>query len=165
MRSTGEVMGLDADLGLAFAKSQMAAQPALPAGGDVFVSVKDGDKPRAVNLARRLSALGFGIVATAGTGQVLADNGVDVKKTYRLSEGRPNVLDLIKANKLAMIINTPLGTIPRLNENIIRQEAVKRGMSIFTTISGADAAVSAMESLKKKPLEVKSLQEYTGGIA
>ncbi|MFW5882808.1 MAG: carbamoyl-phosphate synthase large subunit [Verrucomicrobiota bacterium] len=164
MRSTGEVMGLDFDLGMAFAKAQMAAMPGLPTEGDVFISVKDSDKPRAVNIARRLARLGFGIVATAGTGDTLRENGVEVKNTYRLSEGRPNVLDLIKANKLAMIINTPLGTIPRLNENIIRQEAVKRGMSIFTTISGAEAAVEGIESLNERPLEVRSLQEYSKSI-
>jgi carbamoyl-phosphate synthase large subunit len=90
MRSTGEVMGLDKDLGVAFAKSQMAAKPSLPDSGDVFISVKDHDKARAVEIARGLSELGFGITATAGTGKLLKENGIDVKSVYRLSEGRPN---------------------------------------------------------------------------
>ncbi|MEM7672782.1 MAG: carbamoyl-phosphate synthase large subunit [Verrucomicrobiota bacterium] len=161
MRSTGEVMGLDKNLGLAFAKAQMAAKPSLPMKGDVFVSVKDSDKAKVIDVARQLSHLGFGIVSTVGTARALEENGVDVTRIFRLSEGRPNVIDLIKNEKITLIINTPSGTIPRKDENLIRTEAVKHGVCIFTTISGARAAVDAIKALRKHDVEVKSVQEYT----
>ena len=162
MRSTGEVMGIDYDLGMAFAKAQMAVQPGLPMEGDVFISVKDPDKPKAVEIGRKLTHMGFGIVATAGTSKALEAAGVPVKNVYRLSEGRPNVIDLIKNGKIALIINTPQGAIPRRNENAIRTEAVKREVCIMTTLAGAAAAVDGIASLKSMPLTVKSIQEHTG---
>ncbi|MEN8662915.1 MAG: carbamoyl-phosphate synthase large subunit [Lentimonas sp.] len=161
MRSTGEVMGLDKDLGVAFAKSQMAAKPALPDSGDVFISVKDYDKERAVEIARGLSDLGFGIIATAGTGKLFKANGIDVKHVCRLSEGRPNVIDLIKNNKIALIVNTPQGTVPRQNENEIRTEAVKHNICIMTTISAASAAVDGIKAIREKGYEVRSIQSYS----
>ncbi|MGZ0654242.1 carbamoyl-phosphate synthase large subunit [Coraliomargarita sp. W4R53] len=161
MRSTGEVMGLDKDLGVAFAKSQMAAKPALPDSGDVFISVKDYDKERAVGIAKGLSELGFGILATAGTGKIFKENGIDVKNVCRLSEGRPNVIDLIKNNKVALIINTPQGTVPRQNENEIRTEAVKHNICIMTTISAAAAAVDGIKAIREKGYEVRSIQSYS----
>lgn len=160
MRSTGEVMGLDKDLGVAFAKSQMAAKPALPESGDVFVSVKDSDKPQALEIARSLYELGFGIIATAGTGKLLEENDIKVKRVCRLSEGRPNVIDLIKSNKVALIINTPQGTIPRQNENQIRTEAVKHNICIMTTIAAASAAVDGIKALEKG-YKVRSIQDYS----
>ncbi|MGK0176218.1 MAG: carbamoyl-phosphate synthase large subunit [Lentimonas sp.] len=161
MRSTGEVMGLDKDLGVAFAKSQMAAKPALPDSGDVFISVKDSDKLQALEIARRLDGLKFGIIATAGTGKLFEANGIKVKRVCRLSEGRPNVIDLIKSNKVAMIINTPQGTIPRQNENGIRAEAVKHNICIMTTIAAASAAVDGIQALREKGYEVRSIQDYS----
>ena len=161
MRSTGEVMGLDKDLGVAFAKSQMAAKPALPESGDVFISVKDSDKPQALEIASRLHELGFGIIATAGTGKLLEANDIKVKHVCRLSEGRPNVIDLIKNNKVSMIINTPQGTIPRQNENRIRTEAVKHNICIMTTIAAASAAVDGIQALREKDYEVRSIQDYS----
>ena len=161
MRSTGEVMGLDKDLGVAFAKSQMAAKPSLPDSGDVFISVKDSDKPRAVEIARGLSKLGFGIIATAGTGRILKENGIEVKNVCRLSEGRPNVIDLIKNGKVSLIINTPQGTVPRQNENMIRTEAVKHNICIMTTISAASAGVDGIGSIRAKGYEVRSIQSYS----
>ncbi len=161
MRSTGEVMGLDKDLGVAFAKSQMAAKPALPSSGDVFISVKDQDKQPAIQIAKDLSELGFGITATAGTGKVLKDSGIAVKNVYRLSEGRPNVIDLIKNDQVALIINTPQGTVPRMNENQIRTEAVKYSVCIMTTLSAASAAVEGIRSLKEKGYDVRSIQSYS----
>lgn len=160
MRSTGEVMGIDADLGVAFAKSQMAASPSLPESGDAFVSVKDGDKEKAIQIAKKLSDLGFGIIATAGTGELLKSQGIEVKSVCRLSEGRPNVIDLIKNNQVSLIINTPQGTIPRQNENQIRTEAVKHKVCIMTTISAAEAAVDGIKSLREKGFEVCSIQDY-----
>ena len=161
MRSTGEVMGLDKDLGVAFAKSQMAAKPSLPDSGDVFISVKDSDKPRAVDIARRLRQLGFGIIATAGTGALLQENGIAVKNVCRLSEGRPNVIDLIKNGQVSLIINTPQGTVPRQNENLIRTEAVKHNICIMTTISAASAGVDGIHSLRNKGYQVRSIQSYS----
>ena len=161
MRSTGEVMGLDKDLGVAFAKSQMAAKPSLPDSGDAFISVKDHDKERALEIARGLSELGFGIIATAGTGKILKENGIAIKNVYRLSEGRPNVIDLIKNGKVSLIINTPQGTVPRQNENLIRSEALKHNICIMTTISAAAAAVDGIRSLREKGYEVRSIQSYS----
>ena len=154
-------MGLDKDLGVAFAKSQMAAKPSLPESGDVFISVKDSDKALAIDIARELSALGFGIIATAGTGKLLKKSGITVKNVCRLSEGRPNVIDLIKNNQVSLIINTPQGTVPRQNENQIRTEAVKHGICIMTTISAASAAVEGIKSLREKGYEVRSIQSYS----
>ena len=164
MRSTGEVMGLDKNLGIAFAKSQMAAQPGLPDSGDAFISVKDSDKPRTVEIARQLGKMGFGIIATVGTGKLLKDNGIEVKNVCRLSEGRPNVIDLIKNNQISLIINTPQGTVPRQNENQIRTEALKYKICIMTTLSAASVAVDGIQSLREKGYEVRSIQSYSKEI-
>lgn len=129
MRSTGEVMGLDEDLGVAFAKAQAAAKPGLPTGGNVFLSVKDADKPRVVDIARQLEALGFAIYSTGGTAKVLAENGVKVSKLAKIEEGRPTAVDLIKNGQIQLVINTPAGMIPRKDENKIRS-APTRTMSV-----------------------------------
>jgi carbamoyl-phosphate synthase large subunit len=160
MRSTGEVMGLDTDLGIAFAKTQMAIGTPLPTSGSVFISVKDSDKPMAVDIARRLEHLGFKIFSTSGTAQILEDNGVAVTRVFKINEGRPNIVDRIKNGDLCMIINTPHGSIPRQNENVIRTEAVRQGLSIFTTMTGARTAVNALYSLRKHDISVQSLQTY-----
>jgi carbamoyl-phosphate synthase large subunit len=107
MKSTGEVMGIDVDLGLAFAKSQMAAQPSLPAAGNVFISVKDADKQRVIPIAREFIGLNFGIISTGGTAAALSAAGIPVTKVYKLREGRPNVLDRVKNGDINFIINTP----------------------------------------------------------
>ncbi|MGC9451101.1 MAG: carbamoyl-phosphate synthase large subunit [Oceanipulchritudo sp.] len=164
MRSTGEVMGLDDDLGMAFAKTHMAVGPALPRKGNIFLSVKDVDKPLAVDIARRFVALGFQIVSTSGTRKHLEENGVPVKTVHKINEGRPNVVDMIKNRELQMIINTPSGMIPRQNENVIRTEAIKQGIPIMTTLSGARAAVQALQSLNKHDLRVWPLQHYRARI-
>jgi len=164
MRSTGEVMGLDADLGLAFAKAQAAAKPGLPTKGNVFLSVKSTDKPRAVDIGRRLAALGFTIYSTSGTAQVLADNGVAVKRLAKINEGRPNAIDLIKNGQIALVINTPSGMIPRRDENAIRAATYAHNVCLMTTITGAEAAVEAIEALKEKPLGVKPIQAYRGNV-
>jgi carbamoyl-phosphate synthase large subunit len=160
MRSTGEVMGLDDDLGMAFAKTHMAVGPALPRKGNIFLSVKDADKPLAVDIARRFAALGFSIVSTGGTKEHLEENGVAVKMVHKINEGRPNVVDMIKNRELHMIINTPSGMVPRQNENVIRTEAIKQKIPIMTTLSGARAAVLALQSLNKHDLQVYPLQHY-----
>jgi len=164
MRSTGEVMGLDADLGVAFAKAQAAAKPGLPTQGNVFLSVKDSDKPRAVEIARALEQLGFVIYSTSGTAKTLADAGVAVKRLAKISEGRPNTVDLIKNGQIQMVINTPGGMIPRRDENAIRSAAYAHSVCIMTTITGAIAAVDGIRALKEKHMGVKPIQHYRGNV-
>jgi carbamoyl-phosphate synthase large subunit len=161
MRSTGEVMGLDPDLGIAYAKSQMAAQPPLPLSGNVFFSVKDHDKPAAVEIAKELIAIGFAIYSTAGTAKALEEAGVAVHRLHKITGGgRPNVLDMLKNGQMQMIINTPAGMMPRLDENMMRSEAVLRQVCMVSTITGARAALRGIRALRGKELTVTSLQEY-----
>jgi carbamoyl-phosphate synthase large subunit len=162
MRSTGEVMGLDSDLGIAFAKAQAAAKPGLPTKGNVFLSVKAGDKPRAVEIARRLEAMGFSLYSTSGTAQALSENGIAVKRLEKINEGRPTAVDLIKNGQIQMVINTPAGMIPRRDENAIRAAAYAHNVCIMTTITGAEAAVNGIAALKEKPLGVKPIQQNRG---
>ena len=164
MRSTGEVMGLDEDLGLAFAKAQAAARPGLPTGGNVFLSVKDSDKPAAVKIARALEALGFSLFSTSGTARHLADNGITVKRLAKISEGRPNAVDMIKNGRIAMVINTPGGMIPRRDENAIRAAAYAHNICLMTTITGAGAALDGIRALRTKPLGVRPIQQYRGNV-
>ncbi|HSH10024.1 MAG TPA: carbamoyl phosphate synthase large subunit, partial [Oceanipulchritudo sp.] len=130
----------------------------------IFLSVKDADKALAVDIARRFVALGFSIVSTSGTQKMLEQNGVPVKGVHKVNEGRPNVIDMIKNRELQMIINTPSGMIPRQNENVIRTDAIKHGIPIMTTLSGARAAVLALQSLNKHDLKVFPLQHYRARI-
>ena len=164
MRSTGEVMGIDDDLGVAYAKAQAAVKPGLPVKGNVFLSVKDSDKPRAVSLARRLEALGFTIYSTSGTAKVLADAGVAVKRLAKLSEGRPNAVDMIKNGQIAMVINTPGGMIPRRDENAIRAAAYAHTVCLMTTLTGAEAAADGIIALKHKEVGVRPIQKYRGNV-
>jgi carbamoyl-phosphate synthase large subunit len=160
MKSTGEVMGIDVDLGLAFAKSQMAAQPSLPAAGNVFISVKDADKQRVIPIAREFIGLNFGIISTGGTAAALSAAGIPVTKVYKLREGRPNVLDRVKNGDINFIINTPSGKIPREDEVTIRNASLARRIPIMTTIRAAQASANGIRSLQKHGVKVKSLQEY-----
>ncbi len=164
MRSTGEVMGLDADLGIAFAKAQAAAKPGLPTKGNVFLSVKTADKARAVDIGRRLEAMGFAIFSTSGTAQMLTDHGIAVKRLAKINEGRPTAVDLIKNGQIQLIINTPAGMIPRRDENSIRAAAYAHNVCIMTTITGAQAAVMGIEALREKPVGVKPIQQYRGNV-
>jgi carbamoyl-phosphate synthase large subunit len=161
MRSTGEVMGQDEDFGIAYAKTQMAAKPSLPMSGNVFLSVKDSDKPQALEVAQGLAELGFSFYSTEGTAQFLNENGIPAESVLRISEGRPNVADLIKNEKVHLVINTPLGLIPRRDENGIRSEAVLHGVPVITTLGSAFAALSGIRSLKDKTFSVKPLQAYS----
>ncbi len=160
MKSTGEVMGIDTDLGLAYAKSQMAAGSPLPRGGNLFLSVKDADKPQAVSLAKEYVELGFQLYATSGTYAALAAAGIPVKRLFKLAEGRPNVLDMVKNGEIAFIINTPSGKTPRQDEVKIRGAAVTYRIPIMTTLSAAAASVNGIRSLQAKGMGVKPLQEY-----
>jgi len=162
MRSTGEVMGLDDDLGLAFAKAQAAAKPGLPTGGNVFLSVKDADKPEAVKLGRALEEMGFTLYSTSGTARTLAEAGVAVKRIAKISEGRPNAVDMIKNGQMQFVINTPGGMIPRRDENTIRAAVYAHNVCIMTTVMAARAAVDGIRALRTKPLTVKPIQAYKG---
>lgn len=160
MRSTGEVMGLDANLGIAYAKSQMAAGAPLPLRGSVFISVSDRDKPHIPAIAKRFAELGFEIVSTGRTAQVLEAVGLKVRKIFKINEGRPHALDLIKNGELQLIINTPAGPTPRADQVKIRTTAVYSGVPIMTTLSGAKAALLGIAALQQRGYDVKSLQEY-----
>jgi len=160
MRSTGEVMGLDADLGVAYAKSQMAANAPLPVGGKVFFSVSDAHKTEVATVARHFAELGFELVATSGTATVLEKAGLKVQRTLKLLEGRPNVIDLLKNKEIQLVINTPSGAVPRADEIKIRTTSVYTGTPIMTTLSGAKAAVLGIAALKKSGYAVKTVQEY-----
>jgi carbamoyl-phosphate synthase large subunit len=160
MRSTGEVMGLGEDWGEAYAKSQMAAQPPLPKTGRVFFSVRDSDKPNALPIATQLCALGFELCATGGTARALQEAGLKVQPLFKLAEGRPNVLDLIKNGEVQMVINTPAGKSPRADEVRIRSAAVAHRVPIMTTLAGANAAVLGIRALRERGLSVRPLQEY-----
>jgi len=161
MRSTGEVMGIDSTFGAAYAKSQIAAGQNLPVKGNVFISVKNQDKRSIMFVAKKLADLGFTILATSGTADALRSNDIDVLVLPKLHEGRPNVIDMIKDNKVAMIINTPAGKATKEDEAKIRSQAITYNIPLITTISGAQASVSGIENLiKNKRMSVTSLQEY-----
>jgi carbamoyl-phosphate synthase large subunit len=163
MKSTGEVMGIDDDFGLAYAKSQMAAQPPLPLQGNVFISVRDADKKPILALARELLELGFVVYSTSGTAGALENAGVTVRRLFKINEGRPNVLDMLKNDDVALIINTPAGPVARQDEVRIRTTALYQRVPVMTTLAAAQATARALRSLKTMTLGVKSLQEYHRG--
>jgi carbamoyl-phosphate synthase large subunit len=160
MKSTGEVMGMDVDLGLAYAKSQMAAPPPLPKKGKVFISVKDADKEAVIPVAREFVKLGFEIISTSGTAEALTKAKIKVTKVFKIHEGRPNVLDRIKNGDINFIINTPSGKIPREHEVVIRNAALAAKIPIMTTVRAALASANGIRSLQKRKVQVRSLQEY-----
>jgi len=161
MKSTGEVMGIDYDLGMAFAKSQMAAGGALPTSGNVFISVKETDRPNVVRIAKAYADLGFKIYATSGTGGVLKEANIEVTVLPKLASGqRPNVIDLMKNKDMALVINTPSGKNPREDEIKIRTASMQNRIPIMTTLRGADAALKAIKSLQGSEVQVRALQEY-----
>ncbi|MGZ8919898.1 MAG: carbamoyl-phosphate synthase large subunit [Limisphaerales bacterium] len=160
MRSTGEVMGLDADLGIAYAKSQMAANAPLPLSGRVFISVSDAHKTNVAEIAKLFAAMGFELVSTNGTANVLEKAGLKVQRVFKLDEGRPNTIDLLKNREIQLVINTPSGQSPRADEVKIRTTAVYTNTPIMTTLSGAKAAAQGIAALKKSGYQVKTIQEY-----
>jgi carbamoyl-phosphate synthase large subunit len=160
MRSTGEVMGVDADFGVAYMKAQIAAGQKLPLEGKVFISVNDRDKRKIVGIAKRIAALGYSIVSTSGTAEVLRKNGLEAEEVAKLGEGRPDVLDLIKNGEIKLIINTPSGKKTKVDETKIRSGAIMHMIPIVTTVSGVRATVNGLEAAKKKGFKVKALQDY-----
>ena len=161
MKSTGEVMGLDADFRRAYSKAQLAAGSPLPTGGKVFLSVKDGDKRRVAALAQRLAELGFSLVATAGTAKVLELHGLEVEVINKVGEGyRPNVIDLMRQGEIALVFNTPEDGRARKDSSLIRRTAVMQNIPYCTTSEGAQAAISGIEAMRKSEHTVRTLQEY-----
>ncbi|MDQ3624646.1 MAG: carbamoyl-phosphate synthase large subunit, partial [Verrucomicrobiota bacterium] len=163
MKSTGEVMGIDASLGLAYAKAQMAASPPLPTRGNIFISVADRQKSKVAEIARGFVELGFTIYATSGTAAALKAAKVPVVKLFKLTEGRPNALDMIKNGELAFIINTPSGKTAREDEIKIRSTATANRIPITTTLRAAKASLEGIRALRESGLRVKPLQAYHRG--
>ncbi len=162
MRSTGEVMGLDTDFGRAFAKAQMAAGHTLPLEGKVFISVKNYDKPAAVQLARDAIALGFGVVATHGTAQALEKEGLDVTPVNKVQEGRPHIVDMMKNGDIKLVFNTTESKQAVVDSFSIRRTALTDDIPYYTTVAGARATLRAIDNLKRGALEVRPVQEYLG---
>ncbi|MFT8635846.1 carbamoyl-phosphate synthase large subunit [Novacetimonas hansenii] len=163
MRSTGEVMGLDASFERAFAKSQLAAGVHLPLSGEVFVSVRDSDKAAVKSLGRRLADMGFNVVATRGTAQCLREAGVEVRVINKVLEGRPNCVDAIRSGEIQMVINTAQGAQAVADSFDIRRSALTHGIPHYTTIAGARAATYAIAAMRDGVLEVAPLQSYFKG--
>ena len=159
MRSTGEVMGVGSTFGEAFAKAQIAAGQNLPLKGTVFLSVNDHDKPALAALGRRFVEMGFHLVATHGTADVLHAAGLEVERVYKVQEGRPNVVDLIKGDRIHLIVNTPRGQDTFFDEKAIRRAAVLARIPTITTLSAANAAAEGIAALQEGTLSVVSLQE------
>ncbi len=160
MRSTGEVMGIDANFAVAFAKSQMAAGGSLPTSGTIYISVRNGDKQRVVPIARKLADVGFKLLATGGTHRALTEAGVPSERVNKIAEGRPNIIDAIKNKQVHLLINTPTTKGPKTDEGTIRSAAVMHKVPIITTMTAAEAAVEAIAAIKSGDWGVKSLQEY-----
>lgn len=161
MKSTGEVMGIDWDPSLAYAKAQFAAGMKLPLSGKVFISVKDEDKPEVVDIAKKLEEMNFEILATSGTAKYLRECGIRVKEIPKISEGiRPNILDYIKNKEIALMINTAKGKVSKLDAYLIRRHALELDIPYATTISGARAMVCSIMKLKQKSFSYAPLQEY-----
>ncbi|NWF52908.1 MAG: carbamoyl-phosphate synthase large subunit [Nitrospirae bacterium] len=160
MKSTGEVMGIDKDFGRAYGKSQISCGNKIPLSGKIFISLKDKDKPASVPIVKKLLELGFLVLATRGTAQYLKEHGIDVGVVNKVAEGRPHIVDLIKNKEIHFIINTVSGTQAQKDSFSIRQSALNNKIPFTTTISGAIAATEAIEILKKKKVNIKSIQEY-----
>jgi carbamoyl-phosphate synthase large subunit len=166
MKSTGEVMGLSAGFGTAFAKSQAAAYGSLPTSGTVFVSLANRDKRAAIFPVKRLSDLGFRVLATAGTAQVLRRNGVNAEVVGKYSDGPGNVVERILAGEVDLVLNTPWGSGgPRVDGYEIRTAAVATGIPCLTTVQAAAAAVQGIEELARGEIGVRSLQAHHAELA
>jgi carbamoyl-phosphate synthase large subunit len=164
MRSTGEVMGVGENFGEAFGKAQLSAGTPLPETGSIFISVNDTDKPVAVEVAKRFADLGFRITATRSTAAAIQTAGVKCKTVFKVNEGRPNAVDLMKTGSVQLVIYTPTsGATAFSDERAIRRPAVQWRVPIITTMSGARAAVEAVTARKRDPIRVWSLQDIHQG--
>ncbi len=160
MKSTGEVMGIWSDFGGAFAKAQIAAGNNLPLKGTVFISVRDEDKPPILSVAKELSDIGFKIIATGGTARYLRERGIEAEPVYKVTEGRPNIVDRIKSKGVDMVINTSFGAKSVADSYSIRRSSLEFGLPYFTTVAGAKAAAHGINAVLRGGLDVKPLQEY-----
>ena len=160
MKSTGEVMGIDTDFAMAFLKSQQGGGIELPAGGTLFVSVKNSDKPVIVEPVRRLAGLGFRLVATGGTAEYLAGQGLDVERVNKVAQGRPHIVDKIKDGEIDLIFNTTEGWQSHRDSASIRASAVSQRVPYFTTAASSAAVARAIAACRERSLEVRSLQDY-----
>ena len=160
MKSTGEVMGIDTDVSRAFAKAQKACGYSLPLSGKVFISVKNKDKRAIIFIAKKLTDMGFELIATHGTAKVLLRNGMEPELVFSIGKGRPTIHDYIKNHAVDLIINTPTGDLHRPNELLIREMAIAHDIPIFSTIPGAAAAVNAIDALQRGDITVTPLQDY-----
>ncbi len=165
MKSTGEVMGISEDFGIAFAKSQIAAGFRIPTEGAVFISVNDFDKPGVLPHAKALREMGFLILATRGTVDYLGAHGVDSQMVYKVNEGRPNVVDFIKDKRIAIVFNTPLGRESFFDDGAIRKSATLHGVLVVTTLTATAATVQAIRALRERSLDLVSLQEIHAAAA
>src|SRR5208282_5947353 len=159
MKSTGEVMGVATTSGEAFAKAQLSAGQILPTGGTVFFTVNDPDKQAVIPLAQRYVQLGFKIVATEGTARVLEGAGLAVERVFKVEEGRPNAVDLIKGDRIQLIVNTPRGQDTLFDEKAIRRAAVLKRIPTITTIAAAQAAAEGIAAMQKRHTTVYALQQ------
>ena len=160
MKSTGEVMGIDYDFGVAYYKAELAAGMRLPIEGTVFISVKKADRKKILPVARRLHELGFRIIATNGTAEFLRSNGIPAEIINKVSQGRPNIVDAIINRDVNLIINTPSGKRGKTEGYLIRRAAVDYNVPYITTVSGAIAAVRGIEAIRNAKMTIKSIQEY-----
>jgi carbamoyl-phosphate synthase large subunit len=160
MRSTGEVMGIDTSMGMAYAKSQIAAGNRVPTEGTVFLSLNDRDKQLMGGLAKELSELGFRIIATEGTATTLREQGIAVEEVYKVGERRPHVVDRMINGDIDWIINTPMGVESKEDERTIRRTALERGLPTMTTLAAARAAILGIRAMRQGAATVRSLQEY-----
>ena len=164
MRSTGEVMGADKDFGVAFAKAQMGASQSLPTEGKIFISFRRSDKDHAVGIASELVKLGYELCATDGTHKRLKEHGIESQRLNKIKEGRPNAIDLIKNDEIAMIINTPTRKGAGTDEGKLRATAVRFGVPMITTATGGVAAAHAMRAIKQGSWDVHALQDYAAKV-
>jgi carbamoyl-phosphate synthase large subunit len=160
MRSTGEVMGLDRDYAIAFAKSQLGSGTLVPREGTVFVSVRDADKAKIVEPTRRLERLGFEIVATSGTRRYLSERGIQCRRINKVLEGRPHIVDAIKNGGIQLVFNTTEGAQAIADSRSLRRAALHHKIPYYTTVAGAVAAAEGIEALRGGELEVRPLQSY-----
>jgi carbamoyl-phosphate synthase large subunit len=163
MKSTGEVMGISEDFGIAFAKATIATGSSIPTSGSVFISVNNHDKPGVLPHALALHEMGFQILATQGTADYLSARGVPAETVYKVNEGRPNVVDFIKSGKLRIVFNTPLGRESFYDDSDIRKSATAHGVLCVTTLTATAAMVQAIRALRERSLDIVSLQEIHAG--
>ena len=159
MRSTGEVMGLAKDFGIAYAKSELAAGNGVPTKGVAFLSTNDLDKKYLYEIAKDLINLGFSLLATEGTSKYLSNLGINVESVFKVHEGRPNIEDMIRSGLVQLVINTPIGSQALFDDEYLRRASLEYNVPTFTTIPGSKAAIKAIKALRVHQIETVSLQE------